>query len=222
MIEDQEVNYDGKVYLWSYEAAVPSSSDCWAWADRLTYSIPPSTIADRLNDLFVKQTAPAMIPKLQSGEYQRFAGILQTMGATPLQIHAMKEHGVPAGDIDVLAGFVAVNSLISSRGGGHYSVYVIRLDPAVRNDNFVRDINPDADCSKPSVYVGKTGLKVVERFAKHKNGEKASRYVRDYGIELMPELYAGLLGMTDKEALLVEGFLAYELRRQGYTVTGGH
>ncbi len=222
MIEDQEVDHDGKVYLWSYEAAVPSSSDCWDWADSLTYSIPPSAIADRLNDLFVKHKAPAMIGTLDACEYQRFAGILQTMGVTAQQIHAMKDQGVRAGAIDVLAGFVGVHSLISSRGSGRYSVYVVRLDPAVRNDNLVRYINPNADWKKPCVYVGKTGLKVEERFAKHKNGEKASRYVRDHGVALLPELYSGLLGMTDKDALLVEGVLACELRRQGYTVTGGH
>ena len=37
-----------------------------------------------------------------------------------------------------------------------------------------------------------TGLPVDHRFENHKNGYKAARLVRKYGVRLMPELYAHL------------------------------
>jgi len=67
-----------------------------------------------------------------------------------------------------------------------------------------------------------TGLKVSERFKNHKNGHKSSSWVHKYGIALMPALYEHLNPMTYKEAVKMEGDLAEDLRRRGYTVLGGH
>jgi hypothetical protein len=67
-----------------------------------------------------------------------------------------------------------------------------------------------------------TGLSVGERLERHLEGTQSSRYVRAYGLELLPHLYSGLNAMENGEAMLVEAALAEELRRQGYTVTGGH
>ncbi len=91
----------------------------------------------------------------------------------------------------------------------HHSVYVV----------FLR--NPRAD-GRAGYYVGMTGLAPEERFAKHKAGIKASRYVRKFGERLVPKLYAHLNPMTYKDAVKMEKRLAEELRGKGYLVFGGH
>ncbi len=63
---------------------------------------------------------------------------------------------------------------------------------------------------------------VKEWFKKHKAGYKASRYVRKYGVRLMPELYEDLNPLTYNEAVIAEQGLARKLRKEGYTVVGGH
>ena len=46
--------------------------------------------------------------------------------------------------------------------------------------------------------------------------------VKRYGIRLLPELYAHLNPMPFEAAVQMEMDLAEDLRRAGYTVTGGH
>ena len=53
-----------------------------------------------------------------------------------------------------------------------------------------RRANPDRDILKPCVYVGMTGLRPEERFAKHKAGMRANAFVQRYGVRLLPKLYA--------------------------------
>lgn len=104
----------------------------------------------------------------------------------------------------------------------HYSVYVVLLDARVRRSRTVKDLNPRRDLKKPCLYVGMTGIDPAERFKNHKRGYKASRYVRKYGIRLMPELYAELNPLSYDEAVIAEQGLAGRLREEGYTVVGGH
>jgi hypothetical protein len=103
----------------------------------------------------------------------------------------------------------------------HHHVYVVLLDPAVLKLPRVRRGNPRRDPAKPCVYVGMTGLQPEERFWNHKNGEKAARLVRYYGLRLLPELFAHLNPMPFEAAAQMESELAEDLRAQGYTVTGG-
>ncbi len=49
--------------------------------------------------------------------------------------------------------------------------------------------NPQYDIGKPCVYVGMTGLSPDERFDKHKAGIRANRFVREYGLHLLPQIY---------------------------------
>lgn len=104
----------------------------------------------------------------------------------------------------------------------HHHVYVVLLDKKISRLHKVRELNPERDPLKPCVYVGMTGLKPDERFKKHKAGYKSSRYVRKYGVRLMPELYAELNPLTYDEAVIAEEGLARRLRAEGYTVVGGH
>ncbi len=104
----------------------------------------------------------------------------------------------------------------------HHNVYVVLLDPAVGKIRKVRAENPKRDSKKPCVYVGMTGLTPEKRFANHKKGIKAASVVKRYGIRLLPELFAHLNPMPFDAAVAMERDLAEDLRRAGYTVTGGH
>lgn len=100
----------------------------------------------------------------------------------------------------------------------HHSVYVIKLDDAVLNERKFRNANPQHHPLKPCVYVGSTGTTPERRFAQHKRGYKANRYVRKYGLRLLPELYEPYNPMPYAEAVEQEALLADELRYQGLAV----
>lgn len=99
----------------------------------------------------------------------------------------------------------------------HY-VYVIRLDQAVLSHRKFSGKNPDHDPCKPCVYVGKSFRTPEERLAQHLSGERASRWVRKYGITLIPRQYQHLNPMTRSGAESEEVSLAERLRRRGYAV----
>jgi hypothetical protein len=99
---------------------------------------------------------------------------------------------------------------------------VVLLDPAAGGLCAVGAANPKRDRKKPCVYVGMTGLTTEERFANHKVGTKAAWVVKRYGLRLLPELYEHLNPMPFEAAAQMEKDLAEDLRRAGYTVTGGH
>jgi hypothetical protein len=104
----------------------------------------------------------------------------------------------------------------------HHNVYIVLLDPAVGKFRKVRAENPKCDPKKPCVYVGMTGLTPDERFANHKAGIKDASLVKRFGLRLLPELYEPLNPMPFEAAARMEVDLADDLRRAGYTVTGGH
>jgi hypothetical protein len=96
------------------------------------------------------------------------------------------------------------------------------LDDAASRLRRVREVNPDRDPTMPTVYVGLTGLDPGQRFENHKRGTKSSALVRRHGLRLLPELYASLNSMPCEATKQKERDLADELRREGYTVAGGH
>ena len=100
----------------------------------------------------------------------------------------------------------------------HHSVYVVLLSNDVRYEPKFKRCNPDHDPAKPCVYVGMTGLTADERFDKHKAGIRSNRFVRLYGLRLMPELYECYNPMPYEAAKEMEVELAIALREQGYGV----
>jgi hypothetical protein len=104
----------------------------------------------------------------------------------------------------------------------HHNVYVVLLDSAVGKLRKVKALNPARKAELPCVYVGMTGLSPDERFANHKAGVKAAWVVKRYGVRLLPELFAHLNPMPFEAAAQMEVDLAEDLRRAGYTVTGGY
>jgi hypothetical protein len=103
----------------------------------------------------------------------------------------------------------------------HHNVYVVLLSYKALSEPSILRRNPQRIASKPCVYVGMTGLPVDHRFENHKNGYKAARLVRKYGIRLMPELFEHLNPMPYDAAVEMEKDLAEDLRKEGYTVAGG-
>jgi len=104
----------------------------------------------------------------------------------------------------------------------HHNVYVVLLDRAVGRMRKVRRVNPQAAPDKPCLYVGMSGLAPEVRFEHHKQGDKASSFVRRFGVRLLPEFYAHLNPMPYEAAAQMEMDLAEDLRQAGYTVLGGH
>lgn len=99
-----------------------------------------------------------------------------------------------------------------------YHVYVIELAPEVWDIGRFRRANPDYLMGKPFVYVGMTGLDPDQRFDKHKAGIQSNRYVRDFGLRLLPGLYAMYNPMPYEGAREMEVELGIGLREAGYGV----
>jgi len=103
-----------------------------------------------------------------------------------------------------------------------YRVYVIELDRAVMEIAKFRDANPGARADRKCVYVGATSLPAEERFAQHKSGKRANRFVRKFGSALVLRLMRGRQGYkTWNEAVAAERRCADKLRRRGYGVWSG-
>ena len=102
-----------------------------------------------------------------------------------------------------------------------YSVYVVELSPEVWNSPRFRKANPDHDATRPCVYVGMTGLPPDVRFDKHKAGIQSNKFVRLYGLHLMPRLYEVYNPMPYDGARDMEVELAIGLREKGYGVWQG-
>ncbi|MFL9874592.1 hypothetical protein [Paraburkholderia megapolitana] len=99
-----------------------------------------------------------------------------------------------------------------------YYVYVVLLADTVWNEARFRRANPEYRFDKPCVYVGMTGLDPDLRFDRHKADIQANRYVREYGVRLMPELYEVFNPLPYDGARDMEVELGIGLREAGYAV----
>jgi len=100
----------------------------------------------------------------------------------------------------------------------HYHVYVVELSKDVLYERRFTKANPDYVKGKPCVYVGMTGLDPDVRFDKHKAGIQANRYVQQFGLRLLPDLYEVYNPMPYDGARDMEVELAIGLREAGYGV----
>ena len=99
-----------------------------------------------------------------------------------------------------------------------YSVYVVELDDRVWNVAAFRRANPDHALGKPFVYVGMTGLDPDLRFDRHMAGVQSNRFVREFGLRLLPKLYEVYNPMPYEGAREMEVELGIALREAGYGV----
>jgi hypothetical protein len=102
-----------------------------------------------------------------------------------------------------------------------YSVYVVELARGVLYERKFQKCNPNYNPERPCVYVGMTGLDPDVRFDKHKAGIQSNRYVREYGVRLLPALYQAYNPMPYDAARDMEVELAIYLREQGFGVWQG-
>ena len=100
----------------------------------------------------------------------------------------------------------------------HHHVYVIELHKDVLLEPRFCKNNPGYIDGKPCVYVGMTGLDPDVRFDKHKAGIQSNRYVQQFGLRLLPELYEVYSPMPYDGARDMEVELAIGLREAGYGV----
>ena len=108
----------------------------------------------------------------------------------------------------------------ASRRHSHH-VYVVELARGVLYERKFQKANPDYNPERPCVYVGMTGPTPEVRFARHKAGVKANKYVEKYGLRLLPALYAVYNPMPYAGAREMEVELAVSLREKGYGVWQG-
>ena len=104
------------------------------------------------------------------------------------------------------------------RRRAHYHLYVVELSKAVLEEPRFRKANPQYVEGKPCVYVGMTGLDPDIRFDKHKAGIQSNRFVLQYGLRLLPELYEPYNPMRYDDARSMEVEVAIDLREGGYGV----
>lgn len=97
------------------------------------------------------------------------------------------------------------------RGGrGRHSVYVVLLHGMPGSPEW-------------GFYVGMTGRTPEARYREHLAGQRDGKgFVRDYAVELLPDVYAHLNPMPCKVAEAREYELAEALRAAGLFVRGGH
>ena len=100
----------------------------------------------------------------------------------------------------------------------HYSVYVIELSQDVLSEGRFKRCNPAYVTGMPCVYVGMTGLDPDVRFDKHKAGIQSNRYVKVYGLRLLPDLYEGFNPMSYNDARDKEVEVGIDLRSAGFGV----
>ncbi len=99
-----------------------------------------------------------------------------------------------------------------------HHVYVVELDARVLDDVRFRMANPGHVYGMPCLYVGMTGLDPDLRFDRHKAGIQSNRYVFEFGLRLLPQLYAVFNPMPYRVACEMEVELALDLRGKGYAV----
>jgi predicted GIY-YIG superfamily endonuclease len=98
------------------------------------------------------------------------------------------------------------------------NIYVIQLDPSVLEKRAFKEKNPNYQSGKDCLYVGTSIYPPEERYAQHKSGEKASSYVKNYGLRLLPELYQDQPFLTANNYVEEEKAYAEALRIQGHAV----
>ena len=111
-----------------------------------------------------------------------------------------------------------MNAVVRRKRSHRYNVYVVELDDRVWNVASFRRANPGYRLGQPFVYVGMTGLDPDLRFDRHMAGIQANRFVREFGVRLLPALYAVYNPMPYDAAREMEVELGIGLREAGYGV----
>jgi hypothetical protein len=128
-------------------------------------------------------------------------------------------------ELDLVTGTAARHPIldVAARANwqhAHHNLYVVELKSQVFSweRKFLEANLGYIPGAKPCVYVGMTGLTPEERLQDHRSGNHSARFVKKYGVRLLPELYKHFNPMPYELAAVMEGELARQLREQGYGV----
>jgi hypothetical protein len=128
-------------------------------------------------------------------------------------------------DLDLVTGSAAAHPILDVAAQAnwqhaHRNLYVVELKPEVfsRERAFLEANLGYIPGAKPCVYVGMTGLTPEERLREHRNGNHSARFVKKYGVRLLPDLYEHFNPMPYALATVMEVELARQLRDHGYGV----
>jgi len=100
-----------------------------------------------------------------------------------------------------------------------YNVYVIKLDKEVLTSKKFREKNPHMNPKLACYYIGQTTHDPDIRFKQHKAGYKANRFVKKYGLKLIPRKFNKYNPIQKrKEAEQIERLLTEKLRKKGHGV----
>ncbi len=100
-----------------------------------------------------------------------------------------------------------------------YNVYIILLDKRVLKSRKFRECNPQMNPEKDCFYVGQTYHSPDIRFQQHKDGYKANRFVKEYGLCLRKDIYELFNPIkTRDEAEQIEQAITEKLRELGYGI----
>jgi hypothetical protein len=92
----------------------------------------------------------------------------------------------------------------------HHALYVVLLNDTRRVGRW-------------GLYVGETAVDPDLRFDQHKTGYRASRHVKRFGVQLLPQLFEHFNPLPHWEAVELEPALAEAFRHAGVPwVEGGH
>ena len=100
-------------------------------------------------------------------------------------------------------------------------LYVIALDPEVLNSSRFRKRNPDYVEGKPCSYVGTSFHAPDMRYGQHKEGVRANKYARKFGLYLQRRHCDDLGEISREQTEEIEAKKAMELRSKGWAVWQG-
>jgi predicted GIY-YIG superfamily endonuclease len=76
-------------------------------------------------------------------------------------------------------------------------------------------MNPRLAC----YYIGQTAHDPTTRYKQHKTGYKANRFVKKYGLKLIPQKFERFNRIEKRErAKQIEQWITYKLRKKGHGV----
>ena len=100
-----------------------------------------------------------------------------------------------------------------------YNVYVIELDKQVLTSKKFREKNPQMNPKLACFYVGQTTHDPDTRYKQHKEGYKANRFAKKYGLRLEPKIFSSFNPIAKrKEAERIEQWIAKKLKEKGHGV----
>ncbi|OGS40208.1 MAG: hypothetical protein A3K77_02640 [Euryarchaeota archaeon RBG_13_31_8] len=100
-----------------------------------------------------------------------------------------------------------------------YNVYVIELDKEVLKSRKFRTYNPQLKPEKTCFYVGQSCHSPDVRFRQHKDGYKANRFAKKYGLCLRVDIYEIFNPIKTRDAAeRIEQGITEKLRELGHGV----